>query len=1033
MTYNNLIFFDSESNELNLTYDLTTDLWEGVCYLPRVSTGLYETLSLYILEKVQGELGNEKFVTPISDVTQVFFDYEFNVGYDISEDIFLYSTYSKDGNVFVQKDSKKTTQLADSSQKIGFNQASGLNIVNSSATSVPLSCNIAMMSEIEGYHTNVLSIFSYTDQNNRTLIANIRIYGETEAEDERLNVLLSNIGMEFDNSDFFIFKDTNINELSPDNIILNAKRKELLLQASQIKPFVGTYKALLNAIDFYGYNKLTLKEYWLNINEQSEYFGKLKAVAVPNQDVTGFLANKNQNNQLPSSNQKKTSRFSLVYRLNNATGNVDEWDIPTVEEAFDYSPDEVLIKLYGLKNKLQKNFLPLQAKIVDITGEGDYFSQFNQNVWNNQHIIKKQTSGVDVDFKKYPEQRQLFIEDLRKVDYRLTGINQDFLQTNNRVEEHILVSPNYSIIDGYANNRLTIYGADLSGQISTTYSYMYDGNVFNRAKVISVTYDGENTIIDTDEEILSTEASMSPSTFTIFNNVAEILTESIANFYGDYYDGDLSTFNTVAGIPIGCPVVLNIESYKDKWDDAEFTWMDSGKKYSGFDMYNFYEDFPAHPTNPSLNYYDYLKSNEDYEFLTWENWWHANIYEVEWVISGPNNYLKEFRGSIESYSTFPITLPFAGDYSIELNLYDLYNFKSTYRKKDYINVKNKNVEVYGIYQELAEKKSWNLYKNKWDSAGSDWNTSSENEIEVDDVLATYYLTLDRANYIQDDQFGREFSTVRRFIDANSITGFSETTGPYVFDELKEHLWNDGSKISWDMTRIGADINSSFKINLNGGENGHFMFIQHDNPITNESIDDIYQIVSPMPVDNTDVDAWFLIAEELQNLDPTEHPLFAKFNYNVIGVDSDNNISTGETTMGYDRCDYMLIVAIEPSRSYEYTSVGFNNPLCGEVVANSEIHFKSYNPNFNNLKMIRSHERVNLLNHVTFSYDTTKMPGIVSQNWRLKNNTLNVDDIYYNNQWLTYLFKYRGEYEIQLELIDLNGNKNIINKNIIKII
>lgn len=1033
MTYNNLIFFDSESNELNLSYDSTTDLWEGVCYLPKVSTGLYETLSLYILEKVEGELGNEMFVTPISIASSAYFDYEFNSGYDLSEDVFLYSTYAKDGDAFVQKDSKKTSSLAHSSQKIGFNQSSGLNIVNSSVTNVPLSCNIAMMSEVEGYHTNVLSIYSYTDVNNRTLIANIRIYGETEAEDERLNVLLSNIGMEFDNSDFFIFKDTNINELSPDNIILNAKRKELLIQASQIKPFIGTYKALLNAIDFYGYDKITLKEYWLNINEQSENFGKLKAVAVPNQSVTGFLANKNQNNQLPNSNQKKTSRFSLVYRLNNTTGNVDEWDIPTVQESFDYSIDEVLIKLYGLKNKLQKNFLPLQAKIVDITGEGDYFSQFNQNVWNNQHVIKKQTAGVDVDFKKYPETRQFFIEDLRKVDYRLTGIDQDFLQTNNSVETITIVSPNYSIIDGYSKNRFTIYGVDVSDQVSSIYSYMFDGDVFNRAKVISVTYDGENTVIITDEEILATEASMSPSTFTIFNKVSEVLVDSIDKFYQDYYNNDLSTANTIAGIPIGCPVVLNVESYKDKWDDADFTWMDSGKKYSGIDMYNFYEDFPEHPSDPLLNYYDYLKSNEDYELITWSNWWKTSVYEVEWVISGPNNYLKEFRGSVDTYSKFPITLPFAGDYSIELNLYDLYNFKSTYRKKDYINVKNKNVEVYGVYQKLLEKKNWNLYKNKWNSVGSDWDTGSENEVEVDDVIATYYLTLDRANYIQDDLFGREFSTVRRFIDANETTGFSETTGPYVFNELKEHAWNDGVSTSWDMTRIGADINSSFKIDLNGKENGHFMFIQYNDPMTNESILDTYQIVSPMPVDNTDITAWLLIAEELQNLNPVEHPLFTKFNYNMIGVDSDNNTATGETSMGYDRCDFMLIVAEEPSRSYEYTSVGFNNPLGGEIVPDSEVHFKSYNPNFNNLKMVRSHERINLLNHVTFSYDTTKMPGIISHNWRLKNNTLNIDDIYYNNQWLTYLFKYKGEYEIQLELIDSNGNKNTINKNIIKII
>jgi len=74
-----------------------------------------------------------------------------------------------------------------------------------------------------------------------------------------------------------------------------------------------------------------------------------------------------------------------------------------------------------------------------------------------------------------------------------------------------------------------------------------------------------------------------------------------------------------------------------------------------------------------------------------------------------------------------------------------------------------------------------------------------------------------------------------------------------------------------------------------------------------------------------------------------------------------------------------------------------------------------------------------LNHLTFSYDLTNMPGVIAQKWRLINNTLNKDDIYYNNQWLTYLFKYKGDYTVELELTDSNGNKNKTTKNILKIV
>ena len=148
--------------------------------------------------------------------------------------------------------------------------------------------------------------------------------------------------------------------------LMNQKRRELLLELHNIKPFVGTYKAVLNAIDFFGYNNITLKEYWLNINQESGAFGKLQAVPVPDTN-SGFSYKKRKKFNLPNSNLKKTSRFSLVYKLNNPTGGFDNWDIQEVEEAFDFTPEEVLIKLYGLKSKLQRDYLPLQAKIVDIT------------------------------------------------------------------------------------------------------------------------------------------------------------------------------------------------------------------------------------------------------------------------------------------------------------------------------------------------------------------------------------------------------------------------------------------------------------------------------------------------------------------------------------------------------------------------------------------------------------------------------------------------------------------------------------------
>jgi len=359
-------------------------------------------------------------------------------------------------------------------------------------------------------------------------------------------------------------------------------------------------------------------------------------------------------------------------------------------------------------------------------------------------------------------------------------------------------------------------------------------------------------------------------------------------------------------------------------------------------------------------------------------------------------------------------------------VYDLYNVRSSWRELNYIEVNNKNVEVYGLLQRMLPELNWNQYKYTYDVAGSDWDWSRENTSTVDSIIASYYLTLDRANYVNDGYNGLEFSTVRRYNDTNSVTGFSETTGPYQWKALKTHEWNDGAAVTWDMMRVGSDINSSFMIDLNGYSSGYKIFIKQIDVITNVEVLDEYTITSTYPTSSTDLAAWSAVSAELSGLSDITHPLLSKFNFNPVIVDTNSDGIL-------DKCEYILVVANEPSRAYDFSEVGFDNVLGGIIVAGSEVHFTSYNPDFNDVYIIDTHVEVNRLNHVTFSYDTTKMPGIASQKWTLKNNSKNVGDIYYSNTWLTYLFKHKGDYNVELEVTDVNGNKNVINKNILKII
>tara|TARA_B110000971_G_C20039406_1_gene516695 strand:- start:1377 stop:4157 length:2781 start_codon:yes stop_codon:yes gene_type:complete len=925
MAYQNLRFFDNTSNELNLTYNSSLGYLTGSSFLPEVSVGLYETLNLYVLEEVRDDLDNPRFVQPIganTDSAKIIF--EFLSDYSSSDDIFLYSGKIVENDFEVVVDKTQSSLMQSKTKYSGAIDSDGFKIIPLNMAALqPSSCiaNIALSSSAEKFHIRTL-IVSVEEDGVKTKVAEIKVYGETVGEDDRLRDLLTNMALNLDENDYLIFKDSDIKDLGVDYILLNEKRKELLLQASTIKPFIGTYKALLNVIDFFGYSNVSLREYWLNINEKAESFGKLVAVAVPNQTEVGFLAKKSRNTNLPSSNQKKTSRFSLAYRLNTPTGKLNEFDLPEVEEVSDFSPDEILIKLYALKRKLQREYLPLQAKIVDITGEGDYFDSVSQRTWSNQHQIHAQTAGQDVHYDILPEIKTIYLEDLRKVDYRLKGFKQDI-------------------------------------------------RVFDKTN----------------------------------RNEIE---ESITKFYKSYHDEDMSSHNTIAGIPVGAPIVLRATSLKDTWDDAEFTFIDANDTDSDANV--------LHSNGQSI-----LQD----PYLTWDDWWKRSVYEVEWIITGPRKFKKTIRGPIDEWYTLPLILPYSGEYSIDAAFWDLYNVRSiSFNRK--ITVESKNIQIYGLYQKLTPELNWSDYKYKWNEAGSSWEYGRENLSKVEDSISTYYLSSDRANYLNDAEEGKEFSIVRRFADSNTLTGFNETTGPYRWKSLRKHTWKDGDSTSWNQTRIGPDLNSSFKLELAGSLNGSITISQIDT-FTGLEIFETYTPTSTYPTTNTDFVAWENIKFELNSLNANQWPIFTKFNWNPVYVDTDNNITNGFN--GADLCNYMLVVSKQANESYDFHNA---TTTSGTLSPSSFVKYQVYNPNFNDAYTIQDHDTISLLNHMTFSYDISEMPGIVSQKWKLINNSINKEDIYYDNQWLTYLFDEKGEYTVELELTDVNGNRNITKKNILTI-
>ena len=168
--------------------------------------------------------------------------------------------------------------------------------------------------------------------------AKIQIYGETENEDERFKVVLNNLGIQINPEDEYIFKESDINEFGIDYIKLNSKRKEMLSIYPDIWNYIGAYKSLINAINYFGYNDLKLYEYYRNMNTTSPLYHKLRRVLIQNvfdNTIDGYTEVDLYKDTHEQGNWRKTSLFNLTYDITDIDGNNVEM----------YSLDEVQIKL----------------------------------------------------------------------------------------------------------------------------------------------------------------------------------------------------------------------------------------------------------------------------------------------------------------------------------------------------------------------------------------------------------------------------------------------------------------------------------------------------------------------------------------------------------------------------------------------------------------------------------------------------------------------------------------------------------------
>ena len=223
-------------------------------------------------------------------------------------------------------------------------------------------------------------------------ILELEVYGETEIEDERFKINLKNLGVNLNYDIEHIFKSSDIKEDGIDYKLLNKKRKEMLLMYPEIYNYIGSYKALVNAINFFGWNELELNEYYRNIKEDSDLYQKLVKVKINDifdNTVDGWTETDLIKGSYDNKNYKKSNLFNLTYRITDEEGN----------NILLYSLEEMQIKLSKLKMWLTENVIPLSSNLVDISGEVQVSSSIYHN-FNVSNFVKKTFSTNEAIVKR---------------------------------------------------------------------------------------------------------------------------------------------------------------------------------------------------------------------------------------------------------------------------------------------------------------------------------------------------------------------------------------------------------------------------------------------------------------------------------------------------------------------------------------------------------------------------------------------------------------------------------------------------------
>lgn len=349
-----------EFNVRGKTYEYPSYVNACSVFLEPVSCGLIETESLYVFQ----QLPDKSMIRPL----------------DANEGSLVFMFYTND-----DEETIRFFNVDETSQNITWSSMLEYEL-NIPQPNEPLSLNIGFKSDKEGVFESTIKVYYKDINGNLYLLGDIVVNAEAIAQEDRFKTLCNNFGLYDIDQIHEMFKESDIHEALPDYKLTNEKSKLLLLEYQNIMPYIGSYKALINAVKWLGYDDIYFREWFKNIDVSDKAYNTLITYKVPYnaKDRKDTILQFTSNDRIRK--LKKLNVLSMVYCLNKDTGDVDEWGNPETVNCYSYNINEILIKLYALKEWLEKNIIGVNAKIIDIMGEGVYFERFENNIYSTQNI-----------------------------------------------------------------------------------------------------------------------------------------------------------------------------------------------------------------------------------------------------------------------------------------------------------------------------------------------------------------------------------------------------------------------------------------------------------------------------------------------------------------------------------------------------------------------------------------------------------------------------------------------------------------------